>query len=49
MDPADYVLGRFAKGDEAALEDGVARAALAARTICEQGAVKAMNEVNRRS
>jgi PTH1 family peptidyl-tRNA hydrolase len=49
MDPADYVLGRFAKGDEAALEDGVARAALAARTICEKGAVKAMNEVNRRS
>jgi PTH1 family peptidyl-tRNA hydrolase len=48
MDPADYVLGRFAKADEGALEDSVARAVAATRTICELGAVKAMNEFNRR-
>jgi peptidyl-tRNA hydrolase, PTH1 family len=48
MDPADFVLGRFAKSEEGALSDGVSRAVAAARTICELGAVKAMNEFNRR-
>jgi len=48
MDPADYVLGRFGKGDEAALQEAVALATSAARVAVEQGAVKAMNEFNRR-
>jgi PTH1 family peptidyl-tRNA hydrolase len=47
-DPADYVLGRFAKGDEAAVEECVAWAVQAARAAVEQGAAKAMNEFNRR-
>jgi PTH1 family peptidyl-tRNA hydrolase len=48
MDPADYVLGRFGKGDEQDLQACVAWAVEAARTICELGAVKAMNQFNRR-
>lgn len=48
MDPADYVLGRFARADDAALEEAVERAAEAARLVCELGAAKAMNQVNRR-
>ena len=49
MDPADYVLGRFGKADEAPLEECLARATEAARLVAELGAVKAMNQVNRRA
>jgi PTH1 family peptidyl-tRNA hydrolase len=48
MDPADYVLGRFSKEEEAEVEATVERAAEAARLCVEVGAVKAMNQVNRR-
>ncbi len=48
MDPADYVLGRFGRGDERALAECVERAAEAARAVLELGAAKAMNEFNRR-
>jgi PTH1 family peptidyl-tRNA hydrolase len=48
VDPADYVLGRFPRADDARLEGCVERAAEAARRCCELGALKAMNEVNRR-
>jgi peptidyl-tRNA hydrolase, PTH1 family len=48
MDPADYVLGRFAKSEEEDLSLCVARAVEAARMVVELGAVKAMNEFNRR-
>jgi PTH1 family peptidyl-tRNA hydrolase len=48
MDPADYVLGRFSRSEEKELESCVARAVEAARMIVEMGAVKAMNEFNRR-
>jgi PTH1 family peptidyl-tRNA hydrolase len=49
MDPADYVLGRFGKGDEAELEEALERATDAARLAVELGAAKAMNQVNRRA
>jgi PTH1 family peptidyl-tRNA hydrolase len=49
MDPADYVLGRWPKADEGALEGCVERAAEAARLCVELGPAKAMNQVNRRS
>jgi peptidyl-tRNA hydrolase, PTH1 family len=48
MDPADYVLGRFPKAEEAEVELCVARAVDVARTVVELGAVKAMNQFNRR-
>ncbi len=48
MDPADYVLGRCAKADEAELEESIERATEAARLAVELGAQKAMNQVNRR-
>jgi peptidyl-tRNA hydrolase len=48
MDPADYVLGRFSRSDEREVESCVGRAVEAARMILELGAVKAMNEFNRR-
>ncbi len=48
MDPADYVLGRFAKGEEAEVDACVARAADAARLAVELGPAKAMNQINRR-
>jgi PTH1 family peptidyl-tRNA hydrolase len=48
MDPADYVLGKFPKGDEAALDECLDRATEAARLAVELGAAKAMNQVNRR-
>jgi PTH1 family peptidyl-tRNA hydrolase len=48
MDPADYVLGKFAKAEEAALEAALERAVEAARLCVELGAAKAMNQVNRR-
>jgi peptidyl-tRNA hydrolase, PTH1 family len=48
VDPADYVLGRFPRADDARLDACVEWAAEATRLCCEQGAVKAMNQVNRR-
>jgi len=48
VDPADYVLGRFSRADDAAVEGCVAWAAEATRLTCELGAAKAMNQVNRR-
>jgi PTH1 family peptidyl-tRNA hydrolase len=49
MDPADYVLGRWKKADEAEVDACVERAADAARLCVELGAAKAMNQVNRRA
>ncbi len=49
MDPADYVLGKFSKADEAELDLAVALATDAARLAVELGTTKAMNQVNRRS
>jgi PTH1 family peptidyl-tRNA hydrolase len=48
MDPADYVLGRFPKGEQDQLDDCVERAVEAVRLVVELGAAKAMNQVNRR-
>jgi peptidyl-tRNA hydrolase, PTH1 family len=48
VDPADYVLGRFGRGEETELAECVAWAAQAARTAVEEGTVKAMNAFNRR-
>lgn len=48
VDPADWVLGKFSRGQERELEDCVAWASQAARAVVERGAVKAMNEFNRR-
>ena len=48
MDPADYVLGCFGRGEEKAVEACVAWAVEAARTAVEVGPVKAMNQFNRR-
>jgi peptidyl-tRNA hydrolase, PTH1 family len=47
-DPADYVLGRFGKGEEAEVDECVAWAVQAVQAVVEKGAVKAMNEFNRR-
>jgi PTH1 family peptidyl-tRNA hydrolase len=49
MDPADYVLGRFSKSEEAELDLCVERATEAARLAVELGPQKAMNQVNRRA
>jgi PTH1 family peptidyl-tRNA hydrolase len=48
VDPADWVLGRFPRGQEPELDECLAWAAQAARAAVEKGAVKAMNEFNRR-
>jgi PTH1 family peptidyl-tRNA hydrolase len=48
VDPADYVLGRWTKADEAEVDASVERATEAARLCVELGAAKAMNQVNRR-
>jgi PTH1 family peptidyl-tRNA hydrolase len=48
VDPADYVLGRFPRAEDAALQGCVAWAAEATRLACQLGAAKAMNQVNRR-
>jgi len=48
VDPADYVLGRFPRADDARVEACVEWAAEATRLACQLGAAKAMNEVNRR-
>jgi PTH1 family peptidyl-tRNA hydrolase len=49
MDPADYVLGRWKKAEEAEVDLCVERAADATRLCVELGAAKAMNQVNRRA
>ncbi len=48
MDPMDYVLGKFAKADEAELDACLEKASQAARLAVELGPHKAMNQVNRR-
>jgi peptidyl-tRNA hydrolase, PTH1 family len=48
MDPADYVLGRFRKDQETMVRECVEWAADAAWAVVLEGAVKAMNQVNRR-
>jgi len=48
VDPADWVLGRFARADDAKVAACVDWAAEATRLCCELGALKAMNQVNRR-
>ena len=48
VDPADWVLGRFGKGEEAELEAVVRLAGEAAWIAAVDGAVKAMNQFNRR-
>ncbi len=48
MDPADYVLGRFPAGEQARLEACVESAVEAAHAIVAEGAVRAMNQFNRR-
>ncbi len=48
MDPADYVLGRFGRGEDAALTDCVEWAREAAKVAVLEGAVAAMNQFNRR-
>jgi PTH1 family peptidyl-tRNA hydrolase len=48
VDPADWVLGRFGRGEDTELSACVEWAAAAARTAAERGAVAAMNEFNRR-
>ncbi|MFI5346263.1 MAG: aminoacyl-tRNA hydrolase [Elusimicrobiota bacterium] len=46
MDAADFVLGRFKPAEEKDLEDGLARAEDAARTVLENGMDVAMNRFN---
>jgi len=48
MDPADWVLSRFPRGEEAQVDACVEFAAQAVKGVVEKGAVKAMNEFNRR-
>jgi PTH1 family peptidyl-tRNA hydrolase len=48
VDPADWVLSAFPRGEEPEVEECVAWAAQATRAAVEQGATKAMNEFNRR-
>lgn len=48
VDPADWVLGRFPRAEDRAVEDVVERAAEAACRVLAVGAAKAMNEFNRR-
>jgi PTH1 family peptidyl-tRNA hydrolase len=48
VDPADWVLGRFPRAEDAAVLDAVERAAAAAQAVVVDGAAKAMNEFNRR-
>lgn len=48
VDPADWVLGKWKKGEEEQVKDLVERAATAALAVLEKGPAKAMNEFNRR-
>jgi len=48
VDPADWVLGRFARADDSKVEACVEWASEATRLTVELGAQKAMNQVNRR-
>jgi PTH1 family peptidyl-tRNA hydrolase len=47
MDPADYVLGRFTRGEDRQLAECLEWAAAATKTVLEKGVAKAMNEFNR--
>jgi peptidyl-tRNA hydrolase, PTH1 family len=47
MDPADYVLGRFPKGEAKAVAEMIAKACKAARLIMAEGPARAMNVINR--
>jgi PTH1 family peptidyl-tRNA hydrolase len=49
VDPADWVLGQWRRADDAEVDASVDRAAEATRLCVELGAVKAMNQVNRRA
>lgn len=49
VDPMDYVLGKFAKADDAELDACLEKASEAARLAVELGPHKAMNRVNRRA
>jgi PTH1 family peptidyl-tRNA hydrolase len=48
VDPADWVLGRFPRAEDREVAEVVERGAEAARAVVVDGAVKAMNEFNRR-
>ncbi len=48
IEPMDYVLGKFARADDAALDECLEKASEAARLAVELGPHKAMNKVNRR-
>jgi PTH1 family peptidyl-tRNA hydrolase len=48
QDPADYVLNDFSAAQKKELQDVLARAATAVETILEQGAERAMNQINER-
>lgn len=48
VDPADWVLGRFPRAEDGAVAEVVERGAAAAQAVIALGAVKAMNEFNRR-
>jgi peptidyl-tRNA hydrolase, PTH1 family len=48
QDPADYVLNDFSAAQKKELQDILARAATAVETIVEQGAERAMNQINER-
>jgi peptidyl-tRNA hydrolase, PTH1 family len=48
QDPADYVLNDFSSVQKRELEEVIGRAATAVETILEQGAERAMNQINER-
>jgi PTH1 family peptidyl-tRNA hydrolase len=48
VDPADWVLGRWPSSQDREVERSVEASAQAVRLVCEHGAAKAMNLVNRR-
>ncbi len=48
-DPADFVLKNFTKSDKVPLEDMIARAVRAVKTIAEKGFETAMNEFNKKA
>jgi peptidyl-tRNA hydrolase, PTH1 family len=49
QDPADYVLNDFSPAQRKELDEVIARAAAAVETILEQGAERAMNQINERA
>lgn len=48
LDLVDHVLGRFARAEREAMEDGLSRAVLAAGMVLNEGLEAAMNEFNRK-